>query len=267
MNDTSLHRLETTAEAYERLLVPTLFESWTRRMCDAADIRAGQRVLDVACGTGILARTAARRVQPDGAVAGLDVNAEMLAVARRIAPGIDWRQGQAESLPYPEGAFDAVVSQFGLMFFSDRAAALGEMMRVLVPGGRLAVAVFDSLNEIPAYAAMASVLAGVVGAAAADALRFPFVLGDTRELMALFPRAGIDSASVTTHHETVTFRCVEDMVLADVEGWFPLAGIHVDQPTLQALIREARTALQPHVLPDGAVKFRAAAHIVTATRG
>jgi ubiquinone/menaquinone biosynthesis C-methylase UbiE len=98
-------------------------------------------VLDVACGTGVVAREAARRVGPAGAVAGLDRNEGMLAVARRMAPGIAWRHGLAEALPFPDGAFDAVICQFGLMFFEDRGKALGEMWRALRPGGRLAVAV------------------------------------------------------------------------------------------------------------------------------
>lgn len=72
-------------------------------------------------------------------------NPGMLSVAARTAPDIEWRQGAAESLPYPDETFDSVVNQFGLMFFTHRRAALQEMVRVLVPGGRLAVAVFDSL--------------------------------------------------------------------------------------------------------------------------
>lgn len=71
----------------------------------------------------------------------------MLAVARQLEPAVDWREGFAESLPFPDESFDAVVSQFGLMFFTDRRQALREMLRVLVPGGRLAVAVWDSLEN------------------------------------------------------------------------------------------------------------------------
>ena len=94
-------------------------------MADAAAIGAGQAALDVACGTGVLARELRRRTGAEGRVAGLDRNAGMLAVARRSAPGIDWREGRAERLPFADGSFDAVVSQFGLMFFEDRRAALG----------------------------------------------------------------------------------------------------------------------------------------------
>ena len=97
------------AEVYEEFFVPALFEQWADRMVDAAAIESGHRVLDVACGTGVLALAAANRAGP-GAVVGLDVNVGMLAVARRKAPGIDWRQGRAEALPFDDESFDRVVS-------------------------------------------------------------------------------------------------------------------------------------------------------------
>src|SRR5690349_11174821 len=113
----------TAADVYEAFFVPALFQEWAPRVADAAAIQPGQRVLDVACGTGVLARSVAERAGPSGAVTGVDVNAGMLAVAQRTAAAIDWRQGRAESLTFPDDSFDAVVSQFGLMFFEDRQAA------------------------------------------------------------------------------------------------------------------------------------------------
>ncbi|MCB1588829.1 MAG: methyltransferase domain-containing protein, partial [Xanthomonadales bacterium] len=104
------------AEAYEAMFVPALFAQWAPRVLDGVALSPGQRVLDVACGTGVLAREAARRVGLSGAVSGLDPAPGMLAVARRSAEVVDWREGVAESLPYADGQFDAVVSQFGLMF-------------------------------------------------------------------------------------------------------------------------------------------------------
>jgi SAM-dependent methyltransferase len=135
------------AEVYEEFFVPALFREWAIRVADAADIQPGWRVLDVACGTGILARTIAERLGAKGSVVGLDLNEGMLQVAKRKAPAIEWRQGRAESLPFEAHSFDATVSQFGLMFFEDRRAALQEMARVLKPGGHLAVAVWGLAGE------------------------------------------------------------------------------------------------------------------------
>ena len=267
MTELTLEELEAAAAVYEDRLVPAIFTTWAGRTADAARIAPGQRVLDVACGTGILARAAAARAGPGGSVTGLDINPGMLAVARRIAPTIDWREGAADALPFDDGAFDAVVSQFGLMFFPDREAALREMLRVLAPSGHLAVAVFDGLDTTPAYAALVDVLARVVGPEAADALSSPFVLGDTDELASLFAATGMPAAAVSSHAGTESFASVRDMVLADVEGWFPLAGIRLDQDTLDALIAESETALAPFVTADGAVEFAVGVHLVTAAKG
>src|SRR5262245_21700611 len=151
------------AEIYEEFYLPALFQEWTGRMADAAHVAPGQRVLDVACGTGVLARAVGDRVGPAGSDVGLDLNPGMLAVARRTAPAIDWRQGRAESLPFPSASFDAVLSQFGLMFFADRPAAIREMQRALRPGGHLAVAVWASLDDTPGYAAFVALLRRLFG--------------------------------------------------------------------------------------------------------
>src|SRR5919108_885014 len=104
------------ATAYEEFFLPALFSQWPPLLLNAAQVRTGQKVLDVACGTGILARAALAQVSPGGSVAGLDLNPGMLAVATKLEPQIAWRQGMAESLPYPDESFDVVISQFGLMF-------------------------------------------------------------------------------------------------------------------------------------------------------
>jgi len=251
------------ADVYEEFFVPALFAPWAAPVADAAGIGQGQDVLDVACGTGVLAREAARRVLPAGSVVGLDCNDGMLAVARREAPEIAWRQGQAEALPFADARFDAVVSQFGLMFFEDRVLALAEMWRVLKPGGRLAVAVWDALERTPGYAAMTALLQRLFGEPIADALRAPFVLGDPAALAALAARAGIP-AQVTTRTGTARFRSVEAWVHTDVKGW-TLADM-IDDGQYRLLQQEAPRALAGFVQPDGSVLFDAPAHILSATK-
>ena len=135
-------------ETYQRALVPAIFAPWVIHVVDLADPRPGDRVLDVACGTGVVARAAASRVGSAGAVTGIDLNRGMLTVAKSV-PGSDqppsapihWHEGTADNLPFPSSAFDIVYCQLGLQFFPDRPAALREMHRVLVSGGKLGLMV------------------------------------------------------------------------------------------------------------------------------
>jgi SAM-dependent methyltransferase len=263
-NDLKGQVTRSAAEIYEEFFVPALFQQWAPLVADAARVAAGDRVLDVACGTGILAREAAKRVTPGGSVVGLDRNEGMLAMAQRTAPAVAWQLGHAEALPFPGGSFDAVVSQFGLMFFDDRTASLREMWRVLKPGGRLAVAVWDRLENSPGYAAMAALLQRLFGARIAAELHAPFALGDRGALHALFAEAGIASADVSTRPGVARFPSIEAWVRTDVKGW-TLAGL-IDDDQYRTLLSEAETALLPYAKTNGEVAFDAPAHIITALR-
>ena len=121
------------AEVYDEFFLPALFAAWPPRVVAAAALQPGQRVVDVACGTGVLAMEAALATSPGGHIVGVDLNPGMLAVARRKAPKIDWLEAPAEALPFEAESFDAAVSQFGLMFFEDKPAAIAEMWRVVRP--------------------------------------------------------------------------------------------------------------------------------------
>ena len=266
MSELSIQELENVAQAYENLLAPALFAEWPHRLADAADIREGQNVLDVACGTGMLARVLAELVRQEGSVSGVDLNPGMLAIARRIAPGIDWREAEAEALPYDDESFDAVLCQFGLMLFLAPEVALQEMKRVLRSGGCLAVAVFGSLEDLPAYAALAEAYGRLVGKSVGDALRMPFSTGNPDRLKSLFDNAGICSAKITTHMGQARFSNVEHMVLADVKGWFPFAGIELDQDSIKAVSKEAEIALKPFKSSSCSIEFPVPAHIVTCTK-
>jgi SAM-dependent methyltransferase len=254
------------ANAYESALVPALFRDWPPRIVEAAKIGTGQRVLDVACGTGVLARAVAVTVGGSGSVVGLDRNPGMLAVAKRIAPTVEWREGVAEQLPFRDASFDAVVSQFGLMFFADRAAALREMWRVLRPGGRLAVAVWASLDDTPAYAAEVALLDRAAGAAAADALRAPFALGARDQLAALFAIAGVPLARIATQMVTARFPNPRIMVEIDLRGWLPVAGVPLPEPVIAQVLEQAESALRDYVISDGTVRFPMPAQIAIAAR-
>lgn len=256
---------ENAAEVYEELFVPALFEPWAERVAEAAGIGSGQDVLDVGCGTGVLAREAAHRTWPGGSVTGLDLNPGMLAVAKSKEPGITWEEGQAEDLPFPDERFDAVVCQFSLMFFEDRVAALEEMWRVLRPNGQLAVAVWDILEHSPGYNELAGFLEEALGDEASEGLRVSFGLGDADTLVDLFARAGIADVELATHEGRAHFPTLEAFFRAEVKGW-TLAD-EVSQERYQELLAEAGARLGPFVQPDGAVAFPLPAHIVTAERG
>ncbi|HEY7538660.1 MAG TPA: class I SAM-dependent methyltransferase [Methylomirabilota bacterium] len=252
------------AEVYEEFFVPALFQQWADRVADAASLRPGEHVLDVACGTGALTRAVGARVGASGAAIGLDVNERMLAVARRKAPTLEWRLGRAEALGFESDRFDAVVSQFGLMFFEDRRGALAEMLRVLRRGGRLAVAVWDSLDHTPGYAAVTLMLQRLFGDRVADALRAPFALGDPSALRSLFAAAGIPRATITTVNGTARFPSITAWIHTDVKGW-TLADM-IDDAQLGRLLDEAEKVLRRFRTADGSVVFDAPAHIVTATK-
>jgi SAM-dependent methyltransferase len=190
----------------------------------------------------------------------------MVAVARQLAPSIEWREGVAESLPFPDHSFDTVVSQFGLMFFADRRQGLREMLRVMAPGGRLVVAVWDSLESMPAYSAEVALLQRSAGRRAADALRAPFALGDRKELATLFSEAGVASAEITSHQGAAQFPSIRTLVEADLRGWLPVMGVVLTEDEIGRILREADQALRPYSDADGRAAFRVSAHLVSATK-
>jgi SAM-dependent methyltransferase len=251
------------ASVYEGFFVPALFRPWAERVAQAAMIRAGDRVLDVACGTGVLARAAARRVGSHGSVVGLDINPGMVAVARRLAPTLDWRHGAAESLPFPDGSFDAVTSQFGLTFFSDRVGALREMRRVLAPRGRLAVAVWDAIERSPGFAGLVGILDRRIGTRAGDAVRLPFALGETDALTAPFREAGFAATHIVTQEGLVRFPSLEAMVEGELKGWLPAMGVLPTDAQSRDVLADAGRELAHLRAADGSVTFPIRAHVVS----
>ena len=229
-----------TAVAYERDFVPAIFAQWPPKLADIAAIAPGERVLDVGCGTGVLAREAAARAGPAGRVIGLDLNEGMLAVARRLRPEIDWRQGDALDLPFADHAFDVVVSQFALMFFPDRPRALREMWRVLAPGGRLAVAVCAPLEETRGYRLFADILRREAGEDAAAMVEGYFALGDEAELLRLARAADIADPRILTCEGWARFASIEEFGRIEIKG-SPLAGL-IDAAGFARVLTAAREA-------------------------
>lgn len=249
------------AEIYDAFFVPALFGAWARPLCETAGLAPAERVLDVACGTGATTRRAQEMVGTEGQVTGLDCNDGMLAVARSRTPGVGFVPGRAEALPFDDGAFDAVLCQFGLMFFEDRPAALREMMRVTRPGGRVALSVWDRVETTPGYARMIGLIDRLFGAEAADALRAAFCLGDREKLVQLLEDGGMAGAKIESRVGKARFASVEEWVRMDVKGW-TLAEI-IDDRQFAALVAAAERDCAEFAGVDGTVAFDAPAHLIT----
>lgn len=253
------------AEVYDAQFVPALFAHWGPIVTDAAGVKVGDRVLDVACGTGAATIAAAEKAGPAGHVVGLDANPEMLAVARRKPTPIEWVEGTAEALPMGDDSFDAVLSQFGFMFFEDKPAALREMVRVLRPGGGLAVAVCDAVEQSPGYGAFARLLDRLFGREVGDAFRAPFALGDAGTLQAICRDAGIPDATVRRYDEAVRFSSIDAMVSTERACVWTLGGV-LDDDQFKRLLAESKKELQPFVTAGGGVRFDMPSLIITTSK-
>jgi ubiquinone/menaquinone biosynthesis C-methylase UbiE len=226
------------AEIYEGYMVPVLFRPWAERLLQSARPKLGERVLDVATGTGVVARLTRPQVGAGGSVTGIDVSEHMLAVARTCADheglDIEWNEGAAETLPLPDARFDLATCQFGLMFFEDRSAALSEMRRVLVPGGRVALNVFQEIERHPFYVALDGAIQKRLGvSAAADIFR----LGDATNLETMIGDAGFGQVNVERASLISRFPNPEAFLAGEID--VDTASI----PAMQHLSREERGAV------------------------
>ena len=229
--------MPTPAENYEAFMVPPLFAPWADALAACARPAPGAAILDVGCGTGVVARRLAA-ANGGGRIVGLDATPAMLEVARAAAAregrAIEWRQGVAERLPFAEAEFDLVTCQFALMFFTDRAAALAEMARVLRPGGRLAVSVFQPIGRHPFYVALDRAIRTRLGASGVAEI---FALGDAAALRGSLEAAGFGAVSVEEAAMDARFPSPAGFLAGEIE--VDTAAI----PSMQALGPDARRQL------------------------
>lgn len=251
------------AEWYDWGRESWLLEDLARSLADAAKVTTGDRVLDVGCGTGIVARECARRVGETGSVSGIDISEEMLAVARRTVPELDWHLGDAGDLPFGDGSFDRVVSQFALMFFSDPELAITEMWRVLRPGGGLAVTVLGDIP--PAYRRLAELAERHLDSGAGKIIESRFVLSDPEKLERIFSAAGLGTITLETVEGVQRFRSPAVFVDLEVRATARLAA-RFNDTSVGAFIRDVEAAIQDHLGEDGEVEIPVSAHIVTADK-
>lgn len=252
------------AEVYESKLVPAIFGEWAPHLVDAAGVAPGQAVLDVACGTGVVAREASDRMGGEGKVVGLDLNEGMLEVARRLRPDIEWRKGDAAELPFPDGSFDVVLCQSALMFFPDRAGALREMARVVTSGGAVAVQVWGSLESQPGYGPFVEAAARHAGPEAVHLLSAYWVLCDLDLVSALFEAAGLQVTATRTRVGTARFDSIDQLVKTEVESTPLIKRISAD--VYSRILEDSREVLGQFRSEDGKAEIPIQGHLIVARK-
>ncbi len=250
------------AEAYEERFVPALFRQWVEPVLEAAGAGPGDRLLDVACGTGVVARGAVDRVAPSGTVTGVDLNPAMLAVARRVAPDIDWRHGDVAELPFGDDAFDVVTCQAAIFFFPDATRALAEMARVTRPGGRVVVQSFSSLHAQPAYGPWVRMVARHAGPDAVELLSTYWAHGDPEIMRARCADARLRVNALHEHLRPAYFPNIETFVLTEVNAT-PLRD-RLLQADLDRILADSKQVLGPFGR-DGALVITIAGYVLTAS--
>jgi ubiquinone/menaquinone biosynthesis C-methylase UbiE len=263
------HFLGSVPANYEHHLVPRIFAPWAEDLVEAAALGAGERVLDIACGTGIVARIAARRLANSGSVVGLDTSAPMLAVARTAATAegvaVEWREGSALKLPFTDNGFEVVLCQQGLQFFPDKPGALREMHRVLRSGGRIVLSVWGPIERTPGFAVLAEALSHQVNPEAGRLLRSgPFSLSNADELQALIAGASFQDVAIRPATKMLSYASPDEFVLGYVSG-SALAGVvgDTDERTRTALLAEVGAKLAS-AIDDQGLHFPIETNIATA---
>jgi ubiquinone/menaquinone biosynthesis C-methylase UbiE len=251
-NDLGPSAAASPPENYERYFVPAIGEPVALASLRAAALQPGERVLDVGCGTGIVTRLAAAAVGSEGSVAGLDVEPGMLAVARSAAAdaGIEWIEASAESIPLPDESVDVVLCQMSLQFVPDRARAVAEMRRVLVPGGRIVLNVPGPASSF--FEPLAEGLATHVDPRAAAFVERVFSLHDVDELADLLEGAGLREVRVEAQTVELSLPPPEDF-LWQYAAATPLAGIVMEagETARKELEREVVAAWRDYEVAEG----------------
>lgn len=231
------------AASYEAFQVRYLFGPWSLDLIERVRPQPGERVLDLACGTGAVAREALKRISPGGTLVGVDINPDMLRVASEVIearePLVRWQQASAESLPLPDASFDVALCQQGLQFFPDKQGALRELRRVLKPGGRLALSVWRGLEHNPLPHALSKAADGRLGKAIAIA----FGLGENGGLQRMLQDAGFQSVGVVS---------VEKLIAQPADGYVErsVKGAAAALPDLRAMTEDERAQLAAAVRAD-----------------
>jgi len=235
----------TGAENYQRYFVPAIATPASGDLLRTADLALGERVLDVACGTGLIARLVAQQVGPTGSVTGVDIAPDMIDVARTIpSPAdldVEWQVGDATSLDLTDHSYDVVLCQMGLMFMADRPAALAEMRRVLAPGGRLVISTPGTIHRT--FELMEQAIVDHISPELGGFVRAVFSMHDPDAVATLLRDAAFDDVSSTV--STVTLR-----LPAPAEFLWQYVNLTPMGPFVSQATEAARSAMERQVV-DG----------------
>ena len=254
-------------DMYEQALVGPLFDPWVEPLLGDVHLAPGDRVLDVACGTGIVARRARERLGDAATVVGVDVNPQMLAVARRTSPSIDWREGDAGALPLLGGEeFDVVLCQQGFQFFPDRSAAAHEMRRALTDGGRLGLSTWRPDEEFPVLLQLRSVAERHIGPIADRR----HSLGDPAPIEAALDEAGFHDIRSTRHVRTIRFDDGSAFVRLNAMALVGMSASSRDltdqdrQSRIDAIVRDSIEEIRDR-MKAGGLEYELGANVVLAS--
>ena len=242
-------RDQAAAWQFQNCVVPYFLGPWIPDLLGCAGLQKGDRVLDVACGTGAVTRAIAEKVGSSGHVAGLDMSPEMVAVAEQVSgklvPAIEWHIGDAARLPFADSSFDAVLCQQGLQFFTDRRGAVQEFRRVLSPSGKVAVAVWSKLENNIYFQAVVRAATRYLGEEVGRQFHTSFSFGKPAELRMLLLNAGFKSVEARSLTKTMTLPPLEEFLPRHLAST-SMASIFasIDSETLAAFIADVARELQ-----------------------
>lgn len=256
-------------ELYERYLVPAITSVWANDLLDRIRPTREESVLDIACGTGVVARLVEQRGH-GGRLIGIDLNTAMLAVARKRSPAVEWIEGSALNLPFEAGSFDVVLCQLGLQFFPDRPLALKEMVRVLKPGGRAGLSVYSAIERTPAAHAFVQALDRYLGEASSRTKRSEHLSCVAHEVGTWARQAGFDVVDLATVAKQITFPSMLDYVRFQLTAT-PMAVLLKDKDAAErerlilSIADDAASRLAPSMLSGGRLTFPQESFVVTAS--
>jgi ubiquinone/menaquinone biosynthesis C-methylase UbiE len=257
-------------ELYERYLVPAITALWANDLLDRVEPAREEDILDIACGTGVVARLAEQRGHV-GRLVGVDLNTAMLAIARQKSASVEWIEGSALNLPFESNVFDLVLCQLGLQFFPDRPLALKEMARVLKPRGRVGLSVYGAIERTPAAFAFVQALDSQLGPESSRTKRAEHLSCSDQEVGAWMMQAGFDVVDVATVTQQITFPSMLDYVRFQLTAT-PMATLLKDKDAAERervillISDQAASLVNPLLLAGGKLTFPQESFVVTASR-